>query len=102
MNTFDKIYKVVEKIPKGKILTYKEVSILANVNNPRIVGYALHSNKTPQQIPCHRVIKSNGKFAEGYAFGGKHIQIQMLKDEGVSFLDGETVNLNLSLYKSTF
>ena len=38
MNAFDKIYKVVEKIPKGKILTYKEVSILANVNNPKIVG----------------------------------------------------------------
>lgn len=102
MNTFEKVYKIVAKIPKGKILTYKEVSIIANVNNPRIVGYALHSNKSPKQIPCHRVIKSNGKFADGYAYGGKNIQIQMLKNEGVSFLDEETVNLNLSLYKTTF
>ncbi|HYM65625.1 MAG TPA: MGMT family protein [Candidatus Sulfotelmatobacter sp.] len=101
MNSFDKVYKIVATIPKGKILTYKEVSILANVNNPRIVGYALHSNKNPKEIPCHRVIKANGKIADGYAFGGKHIQIEMLKNEGVEFLDSETVNLKASLYKFT-
>jgi methylated-DNA-protein-cysteine methyltransferase-like protein len=98
MNSFEKVYKVVSKIPKGKVSTYKEVSILADVNNPRIVGYALHSNKTPDTIPCHRVIKSNGKVAEGYAFGGKGVQIKMLKKEGVMFLDKDTIDLSKSLY----
>ena len=101
MKSFEKIYKIVEKIPKGKILTYKEVSILADVNNPRIVGYALHSNKNPKEIPCHRVIKANGKIANGYTFGGKNIQIEMLKKEGVSFIDSETVDLKLSFYNFT-
>lgn len=99
MNSFDKVYKIVSKIPKGKVLTYKDVSILAEVNNPRIVGYALHNNKTPKEVPCHRVIKANGKFAQGYAFGGPKIQMQMLKDEGVLFLDENTVDLSKSLYK---
>lgn len=99
MNSFEKVYKIVAKIPKGKVLTYKDVSILADINNPRIVGYALHSNKTLKTVPCHRVIKANGKFAQGYAFGGKHVQIQMLTDEGVEFLDKETVDLEKCLYK---
>ena len=44
MNAFEKIYKVVSSIPKGKVITYKEVAKKANTN-PRTVGFALHVNK---------------------------------------------------------
>jgi len=69
MNTFDKIYKVVDKIPKGKVLTYKKVAKISGVKNPRVVGFTLHANENPDEIPCHRVVKANGKIADGYAFG---------------------------------
>lgn len=100
MNTFDKIYKVVGKIPKGKVLTYKKVAEISGVKNPRVVGFALHVNKNPDEIPCHRVVKANGIIADGYAFGGKTTQIEKLKRERVYFLDYETVDLNKSLYKN--
>ena len=50
MNTFDKIYEVVKKIPKGQVATYGQVAALAgNRHWSRVVGYALHAN--PAFVP---------------------------------------------------
>lgn len=95
MSTFDKIYQVVSHIPKGKVLTYKKVAELAQLNNPRVVGFALHANKKPKQIPCHRVVKNDGSLAKGYAFGGMKKQREILEKEGVHFLNSQ---VNLKLY----
>lgn len=85
MNSYDRIYDVVRKIPKGKVMTYKQVSVLANVATPRVVGFALHVNKDPENIPCHRVVFSNGNLTPGYAFGGEEKQRAKLQKEGVKF-----------------
>lgn len=85
MKSFEKIYLFVSKIPKGKVSTYKHIAEIAGVNNPRIVGYALHANRNPKKIPCHRVIKSDGTVAKGYAFGGEGKQKDMLLKEGIKF-----------------
>lgn len=95
-NSYDRIYDVVRKIPKGKVMTYKQVSVLANVATPRVVGFALHVNKDPENIPCHRVVFSNGKLTPGYAFGGEDVQRQKLKDEGVIFDKKNLVDLEVS------
>ena len=97
-NSFERVYAVVKKIPQGKVMTYKQVSILANVATPRVVGFALHVNKDPKNIPCHRVVFSNGNLTPGYAFGGMDIQMKKLKDEGVKFIK-EKVDLRSSLLK---
>ena len=96
MNTFKKVYAVVSSIPKGCVMTYQSVANLAHVKNARVVGFALNANKNPKEIPCHRVVKSNGKLA-GYAFGGTIRKKEILKKEGVFFLDQETVDLKKSL-----
>ena len=84
MTTFEKIYKIVSSIPKGSVMTYKQVADIVDTT-PRVVGFALHANKDPKNIPCHRVIKSNGILAKGYAFGGKQKQKETLEKEGVIF-----------------
>lgn len=96
MKTFEKIYKVVAKIPRGKVLTYGDISVTLDIN-PRVVGYALHANKNPSLVPCHRVVFKDGSLAKGFAFGGKDIQKKLLVNEGVSFI-GEKVNLKTSLF----
>lgn len=96
---FERIYRVVSQIPEGKVATYKEIAKAALVGNPRIVGFALHANKEPVIIACHRVVKSNGAFARGYAFGGAKKQRAKLREEGVSFLDNEHVDLASCLAK---
>lgn len=88
-NTFDKVYKIVSKIPRGKVTTYGNVAERIGIRNSRIVGFALHSNKTPDEIPCHRVVNIKGEVAPGFAFGGKDIQKKLLEAEGVKFEDGK-------------
>ena len=100
-NTFDKIFKVVSKIPRGKVATYKQVADLAGVKNPQVVGFALHANKDPQHIPCHRIIRSDGTIAKGYAFGGSEKQKEKLTQEGITFLNPEQINLKKHLYSTT-
>lgn len=100
MKTFEKIYKIVSRIPKGKVLTYKKVAELAGIKNPRIVGFAMHANKDIKLIPCHRVVGITGKLT-GYARGGIKRKKEILEKEGVYFLDDQTVDLAKSLYEPT-
>ena len=81
MLTFtEKVHEVVKKIPKGKVLTYKEVAKKAgNINASRAVGNILNKNHNPE-IPCHRVIRSDGSLG-GYNKGEKQ-KIVILKKEG--------------------
>ena len=77
----EKVNEVVKKIPKGKVLTYKEVARLAgSPKASRAVGNILHKNHDPE-IPCHRVIRSDGKLG-GYNKGARGKK-EMLKKEGV-------------------
>lgn len=96
MTTFEKVFDLVRKIPKGKVSTYGAISSKIGTN-PKVVGYALHSNKTPDTIPCHRVVHKDGSLAKGYAFGGLTIQKQLLEQEGITFLQGN-VDLNKHLF----
>lgn len=88
MNIFNHVYELVAKVPKGKVTTYEALAKLVSAD-PRIIGFALHSNKDPENIPCHRVIKTNGKVAAGFAFGGPHMQKEMLEKEGIDFEKGK-------------
>lgn len=100
MTTFETIYKAVAKIPKGKITTYGEIAKHIGIKNPRIIGYALHVNKNPDIIPCHRVVSKNGELANGYAFGGPGIQKQLLENEGIKFT-GEKIDLTKYFFNFT-
>ena len=74
-----KVYNIVRKIPKGRVLTYREVAILSgNPKAYRAVGNILNKNYD-KSIPCHRVIRSNGK-AGGYNRGAQN-KIKLLKKE---------------------
>jgi O-6-methylguanine DNA methyltransferase len=90
MNLFqEKIYQVVKKIPKGKVLTYKEVAKLAKKPRAwRVVGNILNKNKNPK-IPCHRVVRSDGKIG-GYNLGRKK-KISLLKKEGIKIKKGKII-----------
>ena len=64
MNTFDKVYDLVALVPKGKVTTYGALAEYIGID-PRVVGFALHANNDPKNIPCHRVINSKGKISWG-------------------------------------
>ena len=94
MNTFDKIYDVVKQIPRGTVASYGQVALLAgNPKWSRIVGYALHVNPDPQNIPCYRVVTKDGRVSSAFAFGGENEQIFLLKADGIKFKDETHVDM---------
>lgn len=91
---FDRVYEIVVKIPKGKVMTYSQIAkILGNPKNARIVGWALHVNPDNSVIPCHRVVNVKGMVSSGFAFGGSTIQREMLQTEGIIFDNSGKINL---------
>lgn len=85
-NIFERIYAVVKLIPMGKVTTYGKIAALAgNPRWARVVGYALHVNPDPANIPCHRVVNKEGCLSSAFAFGGKNRQHELLEAEGVTF-----------------
>lgn len=80
-NTFvEKVYQVIKKIPKGRVLTYKEVARRAGRPQAyRAVGNILNKNRDPK-MPCHRVIRTDGKIG-GYRRGAA-LKRRILKKEG--------------------
>lgn len=89
-----RIYEVVQHIPKGFVASYGQVAALAgNPRGARGVGFVLHRNPQPGVIPCHRVVFQNGSVCTGFAFGGPEVQMQLLRDEGVCFLPDGRVDM---------
>lgn len=93
----DKVLDVVKKIPKGKTLSYSEVSMRAGVHGAaRAVGTIMSHNDN-KNIPCHRVVKSDGSIG-GYnglrtSTTGAIAKIKLLKKEGVKFTKSNKVIL---------
>ena len=85
-----RIYEIVKKIPRGSFLTYKEVAKLAGRPRAwRAVGNILNKNDNPE-IPCHRVIRSDGKIG-GYNKGFKK-KIAIMKKEGIIVKTSKILN----------
>ena len=83
MKFSERVYRVVKKIPRGEVLTYKTVAKKAGSSRAwRTVGNILNKNKN-LKIPCHRVIRSDGKIG-GYN-RGINKKITLLKKEGITF-----------------
>jgi O-6-methylguanine DNA methyltransferase len=76
----EQVYSAVKKIPKGSVFSYKDVAhMIGRPNAYRAVGTALKCNTDPA-VPCHRVIKSDGKVGEYNGLQGA--KATLLKKEG--------------------
>ena len=65
-----KVWDQLQRIPKGETRTYKEIAISIGIPNAsRAVANACAKNPYPVKIPCHRVIRSDGKLG-GYSGDG--------------------------------
>ena len=94
---YDRIYRAVQQIPRGRVATYGQIAAMAgNGNAARAVGNALHINPAPGVIPCHRVVNSRGRLAPGFAFGGEDEQRRLLEAEGVEVVEN---HVDLSVYQ---
>ena len=80
----DDLYEILLNIPAGMVSTYGDLAkALGNPAASRQVGRILSKNPNPIVVPCHRVVKSDGKLG-GYAFGSSKKK-KLLEDEGILF-----------------
>ncbi len=97
MNFTNKVYEKCKLIPKGKVSTYKQIALSLNSKAYQAIGKVLSKNKS-KNIPCHRVICSNGKI--GGFRGSKNNKDKkiLLEKEGILVFDNK-INLKEFLYK---
>ena len=79
-----KVWNAISKIPKGKVKTYKELA--RSIRKPkasRAVANACGKNPFPIKIPCHRVIRSDGRLGGYSGKGGIKTKRKLLRSEGV-------------------
>ncbi len=76
------VWKEISKIPYGETRTYKEIAkLLGKPNSSRAVANACGKNPFPLDIPCHRVIRSDGKIGGYSGKGGVETKEKLLMQE---------------------
>ena len=85
-DSYERIYTVVSKIPRGKIATYGQVAELAGLSgHARQVGYALHATPDQTAIPWQRVVNAKGEISPRADPMMAGVQKSMLDAEGIIF-----------------
>lgn len=97
-----KIYSQLKNVPKGKVTTYKYLAESINSKAYRAVGSAMKNNPHAPQVPCHRVVSSDGSIG-GFkgSTSGKSIaeKRSLLEKEGVGVKNGKIIDFNQVLHK---
>ena len=77
------VWKEIKKIPKGQTKAYKDIAVaLKKPKSSRAVANACGKNPLLIEIPCHRVIRSDGKLGGYSGKGGMNQKRKLLKEEG--------------------
>jgi O-6-methylguanine DNA methyltransferase len=98
----EKVWKLMEKIPKGRVTTYALIARKLNTKAYRAVGNACRRNPYAPKVPCHRVVRSDGTVG---GFGGKTTgktiekKARMLRKENVEVRNGRIANFDKVLYR---
>lgn len=102
MNFDEKVWKLMERIPKGRVTTYGQIARKLNTKAYRAVGNACRKNPYAPRVPCHRVVRSDGTVG---GFGGKTSgktvkeKTQLLRKENVEVRNGKIVNFEKALLR---
>lgn len=92
----DRVYDLVDCIPKGKVATYGQLArMLGHPRRARHVGYALGRTPEAVNIPWQRVINAQGRISFPPDSPRYHYQYQLLEGEGIEFQGNGRINLRI-------
>jgi len=97
----NKVYRLLKRIPRGKVTTYKHIAHALKCKAYRAVGMACNKNPFAPKVPCHRIISSSGNIS---GFKGKKSgkaikeKISLLEKEGIKVKNNK-IDLSKYLYK---
>lgn len=95
MNDFyEKVYAIVRKIPKGKVVSYGDIAeFIGTRGSARTVGYAMNNahNVSPT-VPAHRVVNRNGLLTGKHHFEFPTLMQELLESEGIEIINDQIQN----------
>lgn len=97
MSFAEKCYQLLQRVPEGQVTTYKELAHALGTRAYRAVGQAMNQNPRLIEVPCHRVVCSNGEIG-GYALGVQK-KIELLQKEGVVVKSNRLEGMEGILYR---
>jgi methylated-DNA-[protein]-cysteine S-methyltransferase len=80
--------RLLKKIPRGKVVTYKELARVCNTS-PRAIGAIMAHNKHPERFPCYKVISSSGALGGYSGPGGIREKQKLLAGDGIRIKNGK-------------
>ena len=91
---FSEVYKIVRKIPKGKVASYGQIAVICGEpRGARVVGYAMAACPESESVPCHRVVDQKGRTKSAFDTYAPGTQRALLEAEGVGFREDGTVDM---------
>lgn len=101
MKFADKVYLLLREMPKGTVTTYKIIANKLGTKAYRAVGTSLKNNPYAPEVPCHRVVKSDGTIGGfmGKTKGDEILKkIELLREEKVEVSLGKVVDFESKLF----
>jgi methylated-DNA-protein-cysteine methyltransferase-like protein len=93
--TYQRIYAVIRRIPRGRVASYGQVARLAGFpGRARQVGYALYALPNGSTVPWQRVVNAAGQVSRRRVPGPELTQRMLLEREGVRFSSSGRIDLN--------
>jgi methylated-DNA-protein-cysteine methyltransferase-like protein len=92
-NFFEKVYKIARLIPYGRVTSYGAIAkYLGSAKSARMVGWAMNSSHTKDDIPAHRVLNRKGILTGKMHFQGSNLMQQLLENEGLKIEDNQVID----------
>ncbi len=98
---FEEVFKVVRKIPDGKVTSYGAIAeFLGTRLSARMVGWAMNAaHRVHPPVPAHRVLNRNGMLTGKHHFFHPTLMQELLENEGHKIVDDQIVNFEKVFWK---
>jgi len=94
----EQVYSFCREIPEGKVTTYREIAKKLGTKGFQAIGQILRCNPYAPEVPCHRVVKSDGSLGGFKGSLDNRVKVDLLKKEGVVVVDGR-IDLEKYLFR---
>lgn len=94
-----RVWEAMRLIPRGRVTTYGAIAKYLGSDAVRAVGTAVGKNPYAPEVPCHRVVRSDGKVGNYSGGEGTPTKIAYLREEGVEVRNGKIVDFPECLYR---
>lgn len=96
----EETYRLLRQVPKGRVTTYGALAqALGAIEASRLVGQYMAQNPYAPEVPCHRVVLSDGKIGKYSSPRGVAQKIELLAGEGVKVSEGRVVDFGNVMFK---